>query len=85
MWCFGLPDLDERIALWQSLMPKDAPVTGTLNFEKLSEQYKDMTGANIRNAVLNAAFLAVAEDTDITQAVLERAAKGEYRAMGRLV
>ena len=44
-----------------------------------------MTGANIRNAVLAAAFLAAAEGTAISQPLLERAAHGEYKAMGRVL
>jgi len=44
-----------------------------------------MTGANIRNAVLAAAFTAASEGTSIAQAHLDRAARGEYRAMGRVL
>ena len=44
-----------------------------------------MTGANIRNAAIAGAFLAASEGDRIEQRHLERAAKGEYRSMGRVL
>ena len=43
-----------------------------------------MSGGYIRNAALRAAFLAADEDSAITTAHLERAAKIEYEGMGKL-
>ncbi len=83
---FFQPDDDEREELWRRILATGAaPTRGELDFEELSRRYPDMTGANIRNAVLAAAFLAASEDTEITQEHLERAAKGEYRTMGRVL
>jgi SpoVK/Ycf46/Vps4 family AAA+-type ATPase len=83
---FWPPDEDERAELWARLMSTGAaPTEGELDFEELSRAYPDMTGANIRNAVLAAAFLAASEESKITQDHLERAAKGEYRTMGRIM
>jgi SpoVK/Ycf46/Vps4 family AAA+-type ATPase len=83
---FWPPDEDEREDLWKRLLDTGAaPVDGVLDFAGLAHTYPDMTGANIRNAVLSAAFLASAERSGITQAHLERAAKGEYRTMGRMM
>ncbi|HEV7556241.1 MAG TPA: hypothetical protein VGO00_12325 [Kofleriaceae bacterium] len=44
-----------------------------------------MTGANIRNASLAAAFLAAAANGPISHELVVRAARGEYRAMGRVL
>lgn len=84
---FWPPDEDEREELWRRMLTTPgAPVDlDTLDLESLARDYSDMTGANIRNAVLAAAFLAAAEDTEITQDHLARAAKGEYRTMGRIL
>jgi SpoVK/Ycf46/Vps4 family AAA+-type ATPase len=83
---FWPPDEEERTELWQRLLATGAaPTSGELDFEDLSRAYPDMTGANIRNAVLAAAFLAASEESEITQDHLERAAKGEYRTMGRIM
>ncbi len=83
---FWPPDADEREELWRRLLTtRAAPLGDELDLEHLAQAYPDMTGANIRNAVLSAAFLAAAEETSITQDHLERAARGEYRTMGRVL
>jgi len=43
-----------------------------------------MSGGYIRNAALRAAFLAADEDSEITAAHLERAARVEYEGLGKL-
>jgi len=81
---FGLPDEDERVALWRRLTATSrAPLDPALDFGQLSRAFPRMSGANIRNAALAAAFLAAADGaTTITQAHLVRAARSEYRSMG---
>jgi SpoVK/Ycf46/Vps4 family AAA+-type ATPase len=82
---FWRPEVAERAALFRKMLPPEAPVAADVDLEALARAYKEMTGANIRNAVIAAAFLAAAEGAAaITQEHLERAAKGEYRAMGRV-
>lgn len=82
---FWPPSEPERVALWRGMLPPDAPLADGIDLPALARRYREMTGANIRNAAIAAAFLAAAEETPITQAILDRAAKGEYRAMGHLV
>ncbi|MCW5807670.1 MAG: ATP-binding protein, partial [Deltaproteobacteria bacterium] len=82
---FWPPDVDERRRLWRTMLVARAPIAGELAIEALATEYEEMTGANIRNAVLAAAFLAAAEDAPITQARLERAARSEYMSMGRVL
>jgi hypothetical protein len=83
---FWPPDEEERQDLWQRMLATgSAPVGAKLDFRTLAHDFPDMTGANIRNAVLAAAFLAAADNSPITQDHLERAAKGEYRSMGRVL
>jgi hypothetical protein len=60
-----------------------APIAEPLGFDKLARAFPAMVGANIRNAVLAAAFMAASEGVPISHKHLERAARGEYRAMGR--
>jgi len=80
---FWPPDLEERQRMWERMLAVQAPIQGALRLEVLATEFDEMTGANIRNAVLSAAFLAAAENAAITHARLERAARGEYLAMGR--
>jgi SpoVK/Ycf46/Vps4 family AAA+-type ATPase len=82
---FGAPDEDERVRLWRQMIASQAPLQGDLDLEGLAREFDDMTGANIRNAVLAAAFLAAGEQCAISSAHLLRGARGEYRAMGRVL
>jgi hypothetical protein len=79
---FWPPEVEERTELWSRMLPATAPVADGIDFEELAEKYSEMTGANIRNSVFAAAFLAAAEDAEITQEILHRAARGEYQTMG---
>jgi hypothetical protein len=80
---FHGPEQAESVQLWERMLAVDAPVARPLQLEKLAKAYPAMVGANIRNAVLAAAFMAAAENAPISMVHLERAARGEYRAMGR--
>ncbi|HEX3479761.1 MAG TPA: ATP-binding protein [Kofleriaceae bacterium] len=82
---FWPPETAERAELWTRMLSARGPVARNIDVRRLAEIHPEMTGANIRNAVLTAAFLAAAEATQITQALLERAARDEYAAMGRVL
>ena len=84
---FQKPELAESMKLWEQMLEVGvhAPLAKPLQLEKLARTYEAMTGANIRNAVLAAAFTAASEGLAISQSHLERAARGEYRAMGRVL
>ena len=82
---FYPPERDERERLWRTLIPAEAPVEPRLDFYGLADGYKEMCGGHIRNAVLRAAFLAAADNEPISQDHLIRAARTEYRAMGKVV
>lgn len=81
---FWPPELDERIALWRGFLSNGrAPLAQNIELDNIASRFSEMTGANIRNAAIAAAFLAADEDTAISQRHLERAARGEYISMGR--
>jgi len=82
---FGAPERDEQVRLWKSMLATGAPLETNLDFEQLAEEFEAMAGANIRNAVLAAAFLASEEGSIIGYEHLRRAARGEYRAMGHVL
>lgn len=84
---FGKPDDDERALLWQrQCTTGSAPVSDRVDYDDLSRVFPNMSGANIRNAALAAAFLAAEERADsITAAHLMRAARAEYRSMGHVL
>lgn len=82
---FYAPDEQERAELWRRMLAVDAPRADDISHDDLSVRFPDMTGANIKNAVIGAAFLAAAEGHEINQATLERAARSEYSSMGRVL
>jgi len=84
---FQHPDDDERAQLWTQLLSAEgAPLGRDIDARKLSRLYPQMTGANIRNAALSAAFLAAAEGRSrIDQATVMQAARGEYLSMGHVL
>jgi len=82
---FGAPDTDERARLWRDMLDTGAPLGETIDYNELAEEFSAMTGANIRNAVLTAAFLAAEENTYINRNLLRRAGRGEYRSMGHVL
>ena len=80
---FPLPEADERATLWARMIPVEMPVEGDIDFALLGRRYK-MSGGNIKNAVLRAAFHAADGAGRLTHALLIRAAEAESREMGRL-
>ncbi len=84
---FATPEEDERARLWErQISTGKAPVSTDVDHEKLARSFSQMTGANIRNAAISAAFLAAAEGAvKITQEHMVRAARAEYRSMGHIV
>ncbi|MSP60608.1 MAG: ATP-binding protein [Myxococcales bacterium] len=80
---FPAPEEDERLKLWGAMIPAEAEVGEEMDFEEMSRTY-EMSGGNIRNAVLRAAFLAAGEGESLTMDHLRRAADLEYIAMGRV-
>jgi len=81
---FPVPDADERVRLWQAMLPPAAPTAPELALDDLAQSFA-MSGGYIRNAVLRAAFLAADEDAPIARGHLQRAARLEYEAMGKIV
>jgi hypothetical protein len=80
---FPMPDPDERARLWAAMLPAAAPIAADLGFAELAERFV-MSGGHIRNAVLRAAFLAADAGRAIGQDHLDRGARLEYEAMGKL-
>jgi SpoVK/Ycf46/Vps4 family AAA+-type ATPase len=82
---FARPTTTSARAVARLLAPT-APVGDDLDYDDLSTRYPKMTGANIRNAAIAAAFLAARDGASaIGQEHLERAGRVEYRSMGFLL
>ena len=57
---FQFPDVDTREMLWTTTIPKDTPLAEDVDIRYLAEKY-ELVGGNIKNCILNAAFLAAAD------------------------
>jgi ATP-dependent 26S proteasome regulatory subunit len=84
---FAAPDEDERARLWERQTTTGmAPIATDVDHAELARAFPNMSGANIRNAAISAAFLAAADaSSTITQHHMIRAARAEYRSMGHMV
>ena len=57
---FEMPGAVERTAIWRVQMHRRTPLSDDVDFRQLAERY-EVTGGDIRNAVLKAALAAAAE------------------------
>jgi ATPase family associated with various cellular activities (AAA) len=78
-----MPDAEQRAVMWTTMIPAKAARAANLNVAKLASGFV-MSGGYIKNAVVRAAFLAAGEGAVICTAHLERAARLEYEAMGKI-
>jgi SpoVK/Ycf46/Vps4 family AAA+-type ATPase len=81
---FEKPDADARAALWEKMFPSAAEVAGDVDFAELGRKF-EVSGGNIRNAAIRAAFLATAEGHVIDMDTIKRATLREAREMGLLI
>jgi hypothetical protein len=72
---FPFPDAEQRAEIWRRIFPPDTP-TENLDPSKLARL--NITGGNIRNIALNAAFLAADAEEQVHMKHLLRAARSEY-------
>ena len=79
---FPVPDRESREAIWRTVFPDETPV-GSLDIEFLSAF--EITGGNIKNIALTAAFLAAGEADRVEMRHVIAAAKQEFQKMGKLV
>jgi hypothetical protein len=80
---FPMPDEQDRCRLWRNNLPATVPQADDIDVEFLARAFK-LSGGNIRNIAVAAAFFAAAEDRAVGMADLIRATEREYRKLGRL-
>jgi AAA+ superfamily predicted ATPase len=80
---FPIPDVSDRHRIWESIFPPEAPLSKDIDLQFMARQFK-ITGGNIKNIALGAAFLAAENGGYIDIESLIRATKREYQKMGRL-
>jgi SpoVK/Ycf46/Vps4 family AAA+-type ATPase len=77
---FPFPDVTQRTEIWQRIFPPQTP-TQDLDPNKLAKL--NVSGGNIRNIALNAAFLAADAGEAVEMKHILQAAKSEYAKLER--
>lgn len=73
---FRPPNEAQRGRLWRRLLPPGAPLGRSVDTAKLAAEWV-LTGGQIRNAALHAAFLAAGDSSSITLKHITRAVRAE--------
>ena len=79
---FTFPSVAERKVMWQKAFPTELPKS-QLNEDRLARL--NLTGGNIHNIALNAAFLSAQANTPMTMAHVLDAARKEFRKLNKPV
>ena len=79
---FRDPDPAQRLRLWQQLAGR-TPIGSTVDYDFLADSF-ELTGGNIRNVVVAAAYLAASNGQVVEMPHLIHGTEMEYRKLGRL-
>lgn len=81
---FPFPAAAEREAIWRKTCPQNLPLEENVDFEMLARTFK-LSGGNIRNALLAAAFFAAAESSAVGMQHLIHGVRRELQKAGKTV
>jgi SpoVK/Ycf46/Vps4 family AAA+-type ATPase len=80
---FPFPSFDQRLAIWQRAWPENTP-RKDLDIDFMAKRF-EITGGNIRNIALSAAFLGAEDGGCVRMKHLIRATWQEYQKMGKVI
>jgi len=81
---FDSPDVEQRERLWRTMLAFEQLPRGAIDYPRLAREF-DLSGGHIRNAVLEAAFVAAAADRPVDTSLLQMAARIALKQQGKLV
>jgi SpoVK/Ycf46/Vps4 family AAA+-type ATPase len=81
---FPSPGEADRRRIWEGIWPADTPRDPTLPLDFMARRF-EVTGGNIRNIALAAAFLAADNSGIVDMTHVLRATKREYQKMGKVI
>jgi SpoVK/Ycf46/Vps4 family AAA+-type ATPase len=81
---FSMPGEADRLRIWNGMFPAEAERDTNLDLRPLARNF-EVTGGEIRNTVLAAAFLAASDGRPIEMTHLRRALRRELGKNGRVV
>jgi len=80
---FPLPEIDDRRRLWERNLSAGAPKADDIDVGFLARRFT-LSGGNIRNVAVGAAFLAAEAGQPLGMKDLVRETAREYRKLGRM-
>jgi hypothetical protein len=80
---FPEPDVEMRERLWRTMIPRSAVIASKIDWPWLAETF-ELSGAQIKEAVLAAAFQAAERQSEINTDLLCLGANAQYRKKGKL-
>ena len=83
MLAFSMPDEEHRRKLWAYVASAGAPLAPDVDFARLAAQF-ELSGGEIKNAFLRAAFEAYSRARPITMPHLIEACREEYQKKGKV-
>jgi Winged helix domain, variant/ATPase family associated with various cellular activities (AAA) len=81
---FPMPDKEQRERLWERCLGPLVPRSDDLDLDFCAGAF-ELSGGNIRNIAVAAAYLAANDDRAVGMADLIRGTRREYRKLGRLI
>jgi AAA+ superfamily predicted ATPase len=79
---FPFPEEDERRRIWDVVWPADTPLSDDLDLDALAAGHR-LSGGQIKNASLAAAYLAASNGGVVSREHVEAALRREYEKSGR--
>lgn len=80
---FMIPGVNERVEIWKQNLPETAPVED-VDISWLAEQF-ELSGGAIRNAAVQAAFVAASAGSKVTMECVVTGIAREFQKMGRIL
>ena len=79
---FPMPDVTLRKELWETIFPKETPISMEVDPLMLAQAF-ELSGASIKNAALHGALLASAEGSDVRMCHILDGIRNEYGKQGK--
>jgi ATP-dependent 26S proteasome regulatory subunit len=79
---FPFPEEEARLKIWKKVWPRETEVDSAVDFEALANRFR-LSGGNISNIGLSAAFLAAQEVRPVRMSDILRATQNEYAKVGK--
>jgi hypothetical protein len=79
---FPYPDADQRREIWRRIWPSETPLDAALDLDAVATRFQ-LTGGEIKNVALTAAFLAADASSPVAPGHLVQALRTEYRKVGK--